>query len=61
MVLYHPLPRYEKEYHEAVAKRDERIPVYKDYCVGDLVYYEGKIKAIIYKDYSPFNIEIIFV
>ena len=60
MIIYHPRPTYEKEYHEAVAKRDERIPVYKDYCIGDVVYYEGKIKAIMHKNHSPSHVEIIF-
>ena len=53
-------PKYEKEYREAIEKRSQRIPVYKEFCVGDLVYYEGAIKAIVWRDKSPYNIEIIF-
>lgn len=60
MIIYHQRPTYEKEYHEAVAKRDERIPVYKDYCVGDVVYYRGESKAVVWKDNSIFNFYIIF-
>lgn len=60
MIIYHPEPTYEKEYHEAIAKRDERIPVYKDYCIGDVVYYNGRDKAIIYKEIPPRNIMILF-
>lgn len=59
MIIYHPRPTYEKEYHEAVAKRDERIPVYKDYCIGDIVYYRGTSKAVVWKDNSIFNFYII--
>lgn len=53
-------PKYEKEYYKSIAKIDERIPVYENFCIGDTVYYEGKIKAIIYKNHSPSHIEIIF-
>lgn len=60
MIIYHPRPTYEKEYHEAVAKRDERITVYEDYCVGDIVYYRGVSKAVVWKDNSIFNFYIIF-
>ena len=60
MIIYHPEPTYEKEYHEAIAKRDERIPVYKDYCIGDVVYYNGRSEAVIWEDNSIFYFYIIF-
>lgn len=31
----YPEPTYEKEYRDAIQKRSQRIPVYKDFCVGD--------------------------
>lgn len=60
MIIYHPEPTYEKEYHEAIAKRDERISVYKDYCIGDVVYYNGRSEAVVCEDNSIFNFYIIF-
>lgn len=60
MIIYHPEPTYEKEYHEAIAKRDERISVYKDYCIGDVVYYNGRSEAVVWEDNSIFNFYIIF-
>lgn len=56
----YPQPKYEKEYREAIKNRSKRIPVYKNLCVGDLVYYRGAIEAIIWRDKSPYHIEIIF-
>lgn len=53
-------PKYEKEYYESISKINERIPVYRNFCVGEVVYYEGKIKAIIHKNHSPSHVEIIF-
>lgn len=60
MQIRYTRPRYEKEYYESIAKMNERIPVYRNFCVGDVVYYEGKIKAIMHKNHSPSHVEIIF-
>lgn len=60
MVRYCPLPTYEKEYYESVSKRNDKIHVYENYCVGDVVYYKGRDKAIIYKEIPPRNIMILF-
>lgn len=60
MQIRYTRPRYEKEYYESIAKMNERIPVYRNFCIGDVVYYEGKIKAIMHKNHSPSHVEIIF-
>lgn len=55
----YPEPTYEKEYREAIKKRSQRIPVYKDYCVGDAVYMLKSLEAIIWRD-RPMHVEVIF-
>lgn len=55
----YPEPTYEKEYREAIQKRSQRIPVYKDFCVGDPVYMWKTLEAIIWRD-RPNHVEVIF-
>ncbi len=41
--------KYKNEYNEIVLQRHQRIPVYKNYCVGDKVYMWGILKAVVWR------------